>query len=1121
MQPAPSRPIDHARVFSTSLLTSTSQYLSLGSTLFDSLPPSPKSATGCSNNLTRHFSLAYGLAFVSPTTCGSDNFSKWCGIRSISARSYMPIKLPKAFPRRKSSGNALEELTNPPEPSFRVFERPDRKSFDGGNTLKRMSQGRPLSAGHNLYADGGNPNFNNRYVVASLPTLNLLTPVSGSGGTNNSSSSGGHDNSSSSARFSSSSTLPSSTDIPLDDKQLPNPHSVYKVPVPAIPPSHPLTLRAGVRTFSFGRKKPHSPSSASPITQPPQVYSHSQEPRIYGRERALTESSYASGSTATPPRLLDTDLGNSDLDSFGDMFKKIGKRSSTFGEEATGLGVTKTESPESISPAPGSRTQTTAYFGESFTPSPTQIDRSHGIQETQSSPYSWTSHESQDGLMDSPRLSNADHARSYEENPHVPWHAAGPTPARTMPTPDPNSPSGRRKQRQSSYGAGLRRTSAYASRPESIPFQDEDAKLVMDSINASRRLDRHSGQSGDQELFGDDDKDSEAVHASVSLLGASRQNTSSPRHYSPERRPNPDHRSQVPVGLFDASDSNASENNWRLGSNETTPRAKTLELANREKRSSLFDPSLHPAPRAGTSPVRGEQSTTLGPQNKVMTPAQFERYRREQEMARTQGNQSKADDSEDDSDHYEDDDEAERNKELARQRRKQEAHLAVYRQQMMKVTGEQPLDLPELGPLRPAAERASASAPTIGQHGPTPTFTINKASVSGKASDDEDDDIPLGVLAAHGFPNKNRPPAAAQANHTIRYQSESYPPPPTAMSGAGSSRGLPAFAKNLPPDPYYGAGLVNQSNREMPGFSSHGNGSQYGGASSSLHPGGLVGVIAGEERAKAMRRGSPNAQGNYSSQMPQGFPQMLPGMPPPMTPGDEAQVQMSQQMTQMMQMQMSWMQQMQSMMAGGMQPPQQMPGMPGMPGMPPMPPPHGQQSMTNSFLSSQGQMIRPMSHSAPSSPSLVQQQQQRAMSMMNPDLSPQWPPRNTGAPSMMSGALGPQGYTPSIAPSERSNIGQPSRYRPVSIAPIDEHSRPVSRSSNKLLGPGAGYRKSTITVSSGRKSTSPVPLRKVPSDDDDEEGWQEMKKKREQKASTWRTKKKDGNNLKELYYPGM
>jgi hypothetical protein len=51
----------------------------------------------------------------------------------------MPIKLPKGFQRRKSSGPALEEIPNPPEPSFRVFERPHNasKSFDGGHVLRK------------------------------------------------------------------------------------------------------------------------------------------------------------------------------------------------------------------------------------------------------------------------------------------------------------------------------------------------------------------------------------------------------------------------------------------------------------------------------------------------------------------------------------------------------------------------------------------------------------------------------------------------------------------------------------------------------------------------------------------------------------------------------------------------------------------------------------------------------------------------------------------------------------------------------------------------------------------------------------------------------------------------
>ena len=590
----------------------------------------------------------------------------------------------------------------------------------------------------------------------------------------------------------------------------------------------------------------------------------------------------------------------------------------------------------------------------------------------------------------------------------------------------------------------------------------------------------------------------------------------SPGSISPKQELGKSRRQGSPA-LFDSNDVDSLNGMDKANSNETTPRAKKIELANRDKRSSLFDISLNPSSKASSSTADPSQGRTKsGAPNKIMTPAQFEQYRQEQERTRRTTMGPRSDDSDDESDHYEDDDEAERNKLLAKQRRKQEAHLAVYRQQMMKMTGEQPSDLPDIG-IRPGLERTSMSAPNVGLRGPTPTFSIDKASASGKASDEEDEDVPLGVLAAHGFPNKNRPPAVLSSNG-IRYSSESYPAPPKSTSGAsaaGGSRNLPPFAKNLPSDPYYGAGLVNPSNRETPSFSNHG-GSTYGGSSSNLPPGGLVGVIAGEERARAMRRGSPNAQGNYSSPLPQGMQQMLPAMPPMMSSGDEAQIQMSHQMTQMMQMQMRWMQQMQQMMVGGMQGQQQPPG------MPPLPPPHQPQPMNGSFLSPQGQIPRPMSHSAPSSPALAQQQQ-RAMSMMSPVMNSPWPPRGHGpsaASSTMNGVLGPtNGYAPSIAPSERSNVGMPSRYRPVSIAPADEQQpRPGSRASPQLLHVGGDRRNIISSSLAGKESPSP---RKVPSDEDnDDEGWEEMKKKREQKASTWRLRKSHGNDFKDLYYPG-
>lgn len=772
------------------------------------------------------------------------------------------------------------------------------------------------------------------------------------------------------------------------------------------------------------------------------------------------------------------------------MFENFGKRRSGLGGDVNGLGLTNTDrglgdgigrghsqdSSESMSTT-GSATVTSSYVGERppHTPSPFQLNRSSQIE---SSPYSGRSHGSHDGLISSPSpVAVSEQPYEYDE-----LHHRGLTQSRTTPI----LPSRTKHKRQSVTGSGLRRSSAYASQRDSVPLQDEDARLVMDSI---RYLNRVSTTDSDPPMRVSEPGDDNETRDTSSLLDP--YYSSSPSHISPQRKP-----VRGPAELFGSNDVDTMDT---TGSVETTPRAKNSELT---KRSSLFDSSLNPSSRSGPSPFdssRGHPKT--GPQNKVMTPAQFESYRREQEML---GGGSKTDISDDDSDHYDDDDEAERNKLLAKQRRKQEAHLAVYRQQMMKMTGEQPSDLPDIGPLRPGLDRASASAPAVGQR-VGPTFSIDKVS---KNSDDEDENIPLGVLAAHGFPNKNRPPTAL-ANNGVQYSSESYPPPPKSTSGA-STRVLPPFAKNLPPDPYYGAGLVNPSNRETPSFSTHG-GSAYGGSSPNMPPGGLVGVIAGEERARAKRRGSPNTQGSYGSPLPQG---MSGGMPPMLSPGDEAQLQMSQQMSQMMQMQMQWMQQMQQMMAGQQQQQQPQPHP-----LPPMPLPL-QQAMGHNFLSPQGQLPRPMSHSAPGSPALTQQQQ-RAMSMMSPTMSPQWTPQGYGK-AQPGGALGgPTGYAPSIAPSERSNVGMPTRYRPVSIAPADEHARPASQASSQMLLQAGGDRRTNVSPSNNNNNSrsSPSP-RKVPSDDDDEEGWEEMKKKRQQKASTWRLKKSRGDDLKEMYYPG-
>lgn len=756
----------------------------------------------------------------------------------------------------------------------------------------------------------------------------------------------------------------------------------------------------------------------------------------------------------------------------------------------------------------GSRLLTKSYFGErpSKSPPPGQSDRS---RKAESSSYSRSSHGSQDGLMhaSSPRL--AERTPNPSETFPIPKHGRTSVPPRQPTIPGPDSPlqQSRTPRPPSGSGAGLRRSAVYSSPRDSDLLHDEDAKLVMDSLNASRKMNRQSGGLG---LLGNQFEDAGQVASSPNVSAHSQPLLNDMAFPTPSSFAD---RHVSSVAMFDSNEQEFQ--NLGLGSSETTPRAKQRAAANRSD-NSLFDAShlssiKLPAPSFGNLP-----STVPSGQHKVMTHDQFNRYKKEQERAMTSGNASVSGGSDDENENYDDDDEVERNRQIARQRRKQEAHLAVYRQQMMKMTGEQPSDLPSIGQFRSGTDKASLSTSDLPGTMATPTLNVDSGPGQGKAGDEEDEDIPLGILAAHGFPSKNRPPSMFSnvgSNPYIRYNSESYPAPSISSTGVpntGAAKGLPPFARNLPADPYFGAGLVNPSNRQSLAFGTNAGGPGHGNHAPNLQPPGLVNVIANEERARAMRRGSPNAQGNYGSPLPHGLTPGQVGMPPNMPflpPNDGAQAHMSHQMNQMMQMQMQWMQQMQQMVAGSMQ------GL-GSIQQPPVGPPHPQQMTSNSFLSPPGQTSRPMSmgsNSAPTTPGPNQPFQQRAMSMMGPNAGSQWASRGNirlTAPSVMSGALGNQGYTPSIAPSERSNVGMPSRYRPVSIAPGGEI--PISTPEAFQTG---GDRRSLFSV-----AVQTPPTKKqgaTASDDDDDEGWEEMKKNREKKKSYWRFRKGDTQGLQE------
>lgn len=121
---------------------------------------------------------------------------------------------------------------------------------------------------------------------------------------------------------------------------------------------------------------------------------------------------------------------------------------------------------------------------------------------------------------------------------------------------------------------------------------------------------------------------------------------------------------------------------------------------------------------------------------------------------------------------------------------------------------------------------------------------------------------------------------------------------------------------------------------------------------------------------------------------------------------------------------------------------------------------------------------------------------QRAMTNLDPNAAP-WMQQTMQSLFVPSAHAPGTSYAPSIAPSERSNVGQPGRYRPVTHVPADK-SRTASMSG--ALQDWNENKLASSTIKTVKKSGNR-------SDDDDEEGWEAMKRKREQKKSKWKSKK--------------
>ena len=165
------------------------------------------------------------------------------------------------------------------------------------------------------------------------------------------------------------------------------------------------------------------------------------------------------------------------------------------------------------------------------------------------------------------------------------------------------------------------------------------------------------------------------------------------------------------------------------------------------------------------------------------------------------------------------------------------------------------------------------------------------------------------------------------------------------------------------------------------------------------------------------------------------------------------------------------------------------------------------------------------------------------MTMMHPptrwDVSPGAQRPNSAMPTygpsgmnLSNGGPGP-GYSPSIAPSERSTVGMPSRYRPVTTG-NDASGRTQTMTSSATLQPRGNYQPppppvpkhdpqqrstSTVRLINKAKPAPKVTAKAVGADEDEDEGWAEMRKKRDDKKKfRFGRRDKNGNSLGDLYH---
>lgn len=550
----------------------------------------------------------------------------------------------------------------------------------------------------------------------------------------------------------------------------------------------------------------------------------------------------------------------------------------------------------------------------------------------------------------------------------------------------------------------------------------------------------------------------------------------------------------------------------RSGSDITTPKAALRTATSsiiENGDDNMFAPpksNWTPAPKPAAPDLKQQHMLQPKPQlptsetsRRVLTQAEF---RAQQQRAMAQP----PDDSSDEED-YEDEEEAQ-------ERAAQEAIARRKKQQM---------DL-----ARDHMRRATTAPGNINRpDSASEPFSMGFPSETSLQADEwEDEDIPLGILAQHGFPNKNQGKAPAQPANAM----PSYFPDRPASAGPGDNRAStfrPVFARHLPDDPhasYIGGGLVRPTIRESMGFNNRGPASiagdsvhmnmgmgypepqlsqpslveqihmrdmtkqKYTGGASTKKPseGPFTGMLGAQ-----MNPPVQSGPGTRMSMMPgmqgmgmgmgmgmnmMGSPMGMPGMPGqmtyPMQQNDMMQMQQFQQMQQMLAAQQMQIQQMQMQQS---QDPRMSMAFPSN-----MSDPRMSMAFPNQQMLHQQQDPR-MSMAAPNFLNVPGAQRPISIMPVGNQQTPQ-PPRPFSTP--ISGSMGTppplNGYTPSIAPSERSNIGLSARYRPVAT-----HTDAKSSSSMTLQAAGGAGQHPTM-VKGILKNKSPA------AQDDDDDAWSKM-----------------------------